>query len=86
VLNKNINLCQHNADLMQIAFVVPDVRKAILHWNSIGVGPFLLLPHLELGQVIYQGHKTNPDISLAIAYQGNMQIELIQQHDSVESI
>lgn len=86
MLRKSINLFQNNADLMQIAFVVPDVRKAILHWNSIGVGPFLLLPHLELEQVIHQGHKTNPDISLAIAYQGNMQIELIQQHNSADSI
>lgn len=71
---------------MQIAFVVTDIRKAILHWNAMGVGPFLLLPHLALEQVIYQSRTTNPDISLAIAYQGHMQIELIQQHNSADSI
>ncbi len=86
MLKKSLNLFDNNNDIMQIAFVVTDIRKAILHWNTIGVGPFLLLPHLALEQVIYQGRKTNPDISLAIAYQGHMQIELIQQHNSADSI
>jgi len=71
---------------MQIAFIVPNLHKAISHWNSLGVGPFLCLPHLELAEVKYQGLQTSPDISLAIAYQGGMQIELIEQHNDAESI
>lgn len=72
--------------IMQFAYVVPDLTSAIKHWNGLGVGPFHVFPHLELKSVKYLGQDTDIDFSMAITYSGDVQIELVQQHNNAPSI
>jgi hypothetical protein len=74
--------------VMQNAFVVPDLDAAIAHWTGVmHVGPFFLFKRVEFEQCLYRGAAaTAVDMDVAIAYWGDLQIELIQQHNDVPSI
>ena len=48
--------------------------------------PFIILEHLDLNDVYYNGNDTNIDFSVALAYSGDIQIELIKQHCETPSI
>ena len=52
----------------------------------MGVGPFYLLEHIPFGQVYFRGKPLALDMSVAVAQWGEMQIELIEQHDTNASI
>ena len=73
--------------IMQNGFVVPDWREAALHWaETLGVGPFFVVEHVAFAELRYRGEPTSIDMSVAIAYAGELQIELVQQHDDTPSI
>jgi len=73
--------------IVQNAFVVRDLQAAVEHWSGrIGVGPFYLLEHIPFGDVYFRGAPLTLDMSVAIAQWGEVQIELIVQHDTVPSI
>ena len=73
--------------VVQNAFVVHDIEAAVQFWSlKIGVGPFYWLEHIEFGEVFFRGMPLRFDMSVALAQWGNLQIELIQQHDAVPSI
>lgn len=73
--------------LMQIAYVVDDLHSAIEHWTgNLGVGPFLLLDQLQFTEAHYLGRPLELRMSAAMAFSGDLQIELIQQHDAAPSI
>lgn len=72
--------------VMQLGFVVPDLERAIGHWAGLGVGPFFLLEHISFAECLYQGAPTRFDMSVGVAQWGEVQVELIQQHDRVPSI
>jgi methylmalonyl-CoA/ethylmalonyl-CoA epimerase len=73
--------------IVQNAFVVRDLEIAVAHWSaSVGVGPFYLLDHIQYGDVFFRGTPLTMDMSVAIAQWGDIQIELIQQHDTAASI
>ena len=44
------------------------------------------MEHLDLNDVYYNGNDTNIDFSVALAYSGDIQIELIKQHCETPSI
>jgi hypothetical protein len=72
--------------IMQNAFVVPDLEAAIDHWARVmHVGPFYVFEHVPFTE-IFRGKLTKIDMSAAIAYSGDLQIELIYQHDDAPSI
>lgn len=72
---------------MQLAFVPKDVGKALEYWTGVmGAGPFFHLPHISLDKTLYKGAPTSPDFSLWLGYWGDMQIELIAQHNDAPSI
>jgi hypothetical protein len=72
---------------MQNAFVVPDLEAAVDHWTRImHVGPFYVFEHVPYAEILFRGRPTQIDMSAAIAYSGDLQIELIQQHDDAPSI
>lgn len=72
---------------MQNGFVVPDWRRAAEHWSStLEVGPFFALQHIEFEWCEYRGQAVDIDMSVAIAYVGDHQIELAQQHNDAPSI
>jgi hypothetical protein len=68
--------------LMQAAFMVNDLESAALNWiRTTGIGPFLLVPHVQLAEFDYRGEKRSGlDFSVALAQSGGIQIELVQQH------
>jgi hypothetical protein len=72
---------------MQNAFVPHDFDAALTFWTgAMGVGPFFLFPHVRLENTLYRGQPTEVDFSIAIAYWGDLQIELVQQHNEAPSI
>lgn len=72
---------------MQNGFVVRDWRAAAQHWiDVLGVGPFFVMEHLAFTRCEYRGVATAIDMTVAIAYSGEQQIELVQQHNDAPSI
>ena len=74
-------------EIRQIAFVVRDMEKALRYWNdTLGVGPFYLLRDLVPDNYRYRGQPAPaPRITIALGYSGDVQVELIQQHDDKPS-
>lgn len=68
--------------VMQAAFIVDDVEAAARAWiATTGIGPFFMVPHIQLAEASYRGTPSaGLDFSVALAQSGGVQIELIQQH------
>ncbi len=75
---------QHvNSILTQNAYVVRDIEASMQAWiETMGIGPFFLLPHIKLTDMQYRGTPIEIDMSAAVAFSGSVQIELIEQHSS----
>lgn len=64
--------------MMQNGYVVRDLEKAVEVWTQgHGVGPFFLFEDAGVLNVKYKGAATESKFSCAIAYSGDLQIELI---------
>ena len=73
--------------VMQIAYVPADFDAALAFWTkTMGVGPFFALDHVKLEDVTYLGAPVDIDFSMVIGYWGDIQIELIRQHNDAPSI
>jgi catechol 2,3-dioxygenase-like lactoylglutathione lyase family enzyme len=73
--------------IMQLAFVPADIEAATAFWTgTMGVGPFFVLPHIRLDRLRYRGAPADIDFSIRVAYWGDMQIELVEQHNNAASI
>ena len=73
--------------VFQNAFVVEDLDAALLHWtHTMGVGPFWVFDHVQFSEVYYRGKPTNADMTAAMGYWGDLQIELVVQHNQAPSI
>lgn len=73
--------------IMQLAFVPADFDAALAHWTKVmGVGPFFLIENIHLEGMKYRGAPTAAAFDLALAYWGDMQIELIRPRDDHPSI
>lgn len=72
----------------QTAFVVRDIDEAMRHWSfNLGIGPFFVKRMLLFADFHFEGKsRKSPCVSIALANSGDMQIELIQQHDQTPSI
>lgn len=71
----------------QICYVVDDLDRAVRLWASqFGFGPFMAVEHLRFDELVYNGENTEVDISIALAWRGELQIELLQQHSDGASI
>ncbi|QDH33786.1 VOC family protein [Porphyrobacter sp. YT40] len=74
-------------EVMQLAFVPEDFDAAVRHWTEVmGVGPFFLIEGIHLDGMKYRGQPTEAVFDLALAYWGEMQIELIRPRDDHPSI
>jgi len=69
----------------QIGFLVDDLDASIARWiRHSGVGPWTVFRHVGLdGQ--YRGAATRVGMDVALAYQGDIQIELIVATDDAPS-
>jgi len=73
--------------VMQIAFVPEDFDAALRHWTQVmGVGPFFLLENMSLEGMRYLGQPSDCRFTLALAYWGDVQVELIRQENDAPSI
>ena len=74
-------------EVMQLAYVPADFDAAVDFWvKTMGAGPFFALNHVQLDDVTYRGTPSNIDFSMLLGYWGEMQIELIRQHNDAPSI
>lgn len=73
--------------IQQIAYVVPDLHAAISSWvKRAGVGPFTVREHIGYKQFLFEGKEYPVDYSIAQAWHGDLQIELLAQHDEHPSV
>jgi hypothetical protein len=80
------NLLSQLGRILQLAYVPADFDAALDHWsNTMGVGPFFMLKHLQLTNTRYRAEPSDIDMSAAVGYWGDIQIELIQQHNDAPS-
>lgn len=72
---------------MQTAFVVEDIHAAIAQYTgALNAGPWFLREHGVFPRQTYRGAPVATELSIAMAYSGDMLIELIQQHDAGPSV
>lgn len=68
--------------IVQNAYLVQDLDVAIERWHgAFGLGPFVVSRHLEFEQSFYRGRQVPLDISAAFVQCGDLQVELICQHN-----
>ena len=73
--------------VMQLAWLPDDFDAALRHWTqTMGVGPFFFLENIKLEDMRYLGEPTDAVFSLALAYWGDVQIELIRPENDAPSI
>ncbi|XAH21253.1 VOC family protein [Xylophilus sp. GW821-FHT01B05] len=71
----------------QIGYVVKDIEKAMQHWIDLGVGPWFYKEDVGSTEFRYYGKESRiPKLSIALANSGDLQIELIEQHDDAPSL
>ncbi len=71
--------------IRQNGYVVRDLAAAIDEWLAIGVGPWIKLSAAAY-PIEYRGSTIHPELEIAFANSGELQIELIQQLDAGPSI
>lgn len=73
--------------VMQLAFVPSDFDAAVRYWTgTMGVGPFFLMENIRLEDMRYRGQPSDAVFSLALAYWGDTQIELVRPENDAPSI
>src|SRR5688572_105992 len=65
--------------LIQMAYTVPDLRKAMAYWtDTMHVGPWFLAENFSGDDPVYRGEPCRAVINAALSFAGSMQIELIE--------
>lgn len=72
-------------EIVQVGYLVEDIEAAMAAWvEGAGVGPFTWYQHVRL-DAVHEGEATSIEMEVAIAYRGDLQIELIQQTNDAPS-
>ena len=75
------------ASIVQMAWVVDDLEAAATRLSrAIQCGPFLMIRHISLDDPHHRRQPQRTDFSLCLAQAGDVQIELVQQHDDTPSV
>jgi len=77
-----------NRKIIQNSWVVTDIDAAMRHWvRTTGVGPFFVVKGVTLEDQCYRGTPAvkSIDVTFALAQAGEIQIELVAQHNDVKS-
>ncbi len=70
----------------QLGYVVQDLDTALDRWiNDLGVGPFFKIDNVPLSEFSYRGVQSRPELNIALAYAGDLQIELIHQLNDADT-
>lgn len=71
----------------QVGYVVRDIERAMAHWVALGVGPWFYKACIETTEFRYMGRDSAlPQLSIALANSGDLQLELIQPRDDAPSL
>jgi hypothetical protein len=82
-----LNFGQPDNGIMQMAYIVKDIRQAIDEWvDKLHVGPWFLLDHFTGVNPVYRGQRSQADVAIAMSFAGHMNIELIQPNDQNPSV
>lgn len=82
-----LNFGQPADGVIQMAYVVPDLRKAMAAWTDrLKLGPWFLFDPFKPAVQHYRGKPTELSTSIGMAFAGHMQFELIQQNNDVPSV
>ena len=75
------------ARIVQMAWVVDDLEAAAHRMSeTMGCGPFMMNRHIRLDDPHHRGRPQRTDFSLALAQAGDVQGELVEQHDDTPSV
>ena len=78
---------QPDDGIIQMAYVVQDIRAAMEQWVSqLRVGPWFLLEHFTGVNPVYRGQPSRAEVALAMSFAGHMNIELIQPLNDAPSV
>ncbi len=78
---------QRTGQIIQMAYVVEDIRASIDWWiKEAKTGPWFLLDHFWAADQVYRGAPSQADVAIAMAFAGHMNIELIQPLDDHPSV
>lgn len=70
----------------QLGFVVRDMEAAMHHWSkNLGIGPFFYFPSVKMDDFQHRGKPQKIELGIALANDGDVQIELIQQTNDAPS-
>lgn len=73
-------------EIRQNGYVVRDIEAAMRHWVEVlGIGPWFYFERAPITEFRYAGERSDPQVSIALANSGALQIELIQQRDEAPS-
>jgi hypothetical protein len=67
--------------IRQIGHVVRNLDESLDRWRRLGIGPFFRFDHVPLDYFRVGSTDMAIDLSIAVAFSGEMQFELIQQHN-----
>lgn len=71
----------------QVGYVVRDIEQAMHEWVRLGVGPWFYKAEVVSTEFRYYGQPSAlPQLSIALANTGDLQIELIQQRDTAPTL
>ena len=80
-------MSRHFGAVTQNGYVVRDIRAAMDHWiNVMGVGPWYYIERVKTDYFRHRGKDSAPELSIALANSGDLQIELIQQRNDAPSM
>lgn len=73
--------------VFQIAYFVPDIQAGMEWWTAqVGAGPWFVIDRIGATGVTYRGKPSDAEFTIALAYSGRLNIELIQTLDDRPSI
>ncbi|MDA8247617.1 MAG: VOC family protein [Rhodospirillales bacterium] len=82
-----LNFGQPIDGVVQVAYTVEDIETSARAWSQqFGIGPWFVRGPFTPASALYRGKPTAISISLAIAFSGHLQVELIQQHNDAPSL
>jgi methylmalonyl-CoA/ethylmalonyl-CoA epimerase len=76
-----------SSPVMQMSWLTNDIDHGIDYWTKVmGVGPFLVIPDIRLEDCRFLGEPTDSAFTVALAYSGDMQIELVKRCNDAPGI
>lgn len=78
---------QREGGIIQVAYTVADIETGMHRYSEeLGIGPWFLIGPFVPPKGVYRGQPTRMRVSLAVAFAGEVMVELIQQHDEEPSV